>query len=214
MFGRAKSDRGAGEASEPLLQHDADEHERDDPVLFSVADDGDEASESGSDIVHTPNSGVRFQEHVDVRVYPPEWAQQSREAGEPSTRVVTLRFIHMPIITRAPYFPEFEHDPDELDDAAVAQLEHLSPPGGRDTPRRTGRREQTQPLLVGLLDASSVHRAGDIAELDFDPVERQDPADVEELARRQHAGGGLANSIANMANSILGAGALKLLNLP
>lgn len=83
MFSRAKPERGAGEASEPLLQRDeADEHE--DNVLFSVADDGEE-SESGSvgeDIARTPNTGVRFQERVDVRIYAPEWSQQSREAGE------------------------------------------------------------------------------------------------------------------------------------
>ena len=121
--------------------------------------------------------------------------------------------LQMPITARASYFTEFEHDSDELDDAAIAQLEHLSPPGGRGNGRR-GRREQTQPLLVGLLDASSVRRADDVQEMDFDPIERSDPADVEELAKLQHAGGGLANSIANMANSILGAGALKLLYLP
>ena len=88
MFSRAKPERGAGEASEPLLQRDSAEHE--DPVLFSVADDDEHESESGSasDGAHTPNTGVRFQERVDVRIYAPEWSQQSREAGEPSTRVL------------------------------------------------------------------------------------------------------------------------------
>ena len=88
MFSRAKPERGAGEASEPLLQRDSAEHEE--PVLFSVADDDEHESESGSasDGAHTPNTGVRFQERVDVRIYAPEWSQQSREAGEPSTRVL------------------------------------------------------------------------------------------------------------------------------
>lgn len=79
MFSRAKPERGVGEASEPLLQRDEADEDGDE-VLFSVANDGDE-SESGSDISHTPNTGVRFQERVDVRVYAPEWSQQSREAG-------------------------------------------------------------------------------------------------------------------------------------
>jgi sodium-coupled neutral amino acid transporter 11 len=54
-------------------------------------------------------------------------------------------------------FTEFELDSDDLDDDAVAHtnLEH----GIR---RGDSNREQSTPLLVGLLDASAVRRSLDI----------------------------------------------------
>jgi sodium-coupled neutral amino acid transporter 11 len=98
-------------------------------------------------------------------------------------------------------FIEFELDSDELDDDTVAQtnFDRGIRPGDPD-------REQSMPLLVGLLDASAVRRSLDIPMgVDCDP-EGSD-VDVEELVAKQGAGGGMLSSMANMANSILGAGA-------
>jgi solute carrier family 38 (sodium-coupled neutral amino acid transporter), member 11 len=61
------------------------------------------------------------------------------------------------------------------------------------------------PLLVGLLDASAVRRSLDIP-LSEDGVPAYSELDLDELVAKQSAGGGMLNSIANMANSILGAG--------
>jgi hypothetical protein len=61
------------------------------------------------------------------------------------------------------------------------------------------------PLLVGLLDASAVRRSLDIP-LSEDGVPAYSEFDLDELVAKQSAGGGMLNSIANMANSILGAG--------
>ena len=61
------------------------------------------------------------------------------------------------------------------------------------------------PLLVGLLDASAVTRSLDIP-MGVDGVPEYSDVDLDELAAKQGAGGGMLNSIANMANSILGAG--------
>jgi sodium-coupled neutral amino acid transporter 11 len=61
------------------------------------------------------------------------------------------------------------------------------------------------PLLVGLLDASEVRRSLDIP-MSVDGVPEYSDVDLDELAAKQSAGGGMLNSIANMANSILGAG--------
>lgn len=62
------------------------------------------------------------------------------------------------------------------------------------------------PLLVGLLDASAIRRSLDIP-MGVDGVSACDDIDLDELAAKQSSGGGILNSIANMANSILGAGA-------
>jgi len=100
---------------------------------------------------------------------------------------------------------EYDLDSDDLDDDSVPQtnLEH----GIRQS---NPNREQSMPLLVGLLDASAVRRSLDIPMgVDFAP-ECSD-VDLEELVAKQGAGGGMLNSIANMANSILGAGACPLL---
>ena len=62
------------------------------------------------------------------------------------------------------------------------------------------------PLLVGLLDASAVRRSLDIP-MGVDTTPECSDVDLDELITKQAAGGGMLNSIANMANSILGAGA-------
>jgi solute carrier family 38 (sodium-coupled neutral amino acid transporter), member 11 len=67
------------------------------------------------------------------------------------------------------------------------------------------------PLLVGLLD-SATHRAPatthgiSLGRRDDVEEDQNGHADVEALARARNSGGGLLDSIANMANSILGAG--------
>ena len=95
-------------------------------------------------------------------------------------------------------FIEFDLDSDELDDDTVAQTNF-----GHSIRSSDPNREQSMPLLVGLLDASAVRRSLDIP---MDAPECSD-VDVEELVAKQGAGGGMLSSVANMANSILGAGA-------
>jgi hypothetical protein len=98
-------------------------------------------------------------------------------------------------------FIEFELDSDELDDDTVAQTNF----GHRIRPSNSDR-EQSMPLLVGLLDASAVRRSLDIP-MGVDNTPECSDVDVEELVAKQGAGGGMLSSMANMANSILGAGA-------
>lgn len=98
-------------------------------------------------------------------------------------------------------FIEFELDSDELDDDTIAQTSF-----DRNTRSRDPNREQSMPLLVGLLDASAVRRSLDIPMGEDYPPECSD-VDLEELVAKQGGGGGMLSSVANMANSILGAGA-------
>lgn len=60
------------------------------------------------------------------------------------------------------------------------------------------------PLLVGLFDASAARRSLDAP--NGHEMSTVNQYDLEELAAKPTAGGGLVDSIANMANSILGAG--------
>jgi sodium-coupled neutral amino acid transporter 11 len=76
--------------------------------------------------------------------------------------------------------------------------------------------EQRMPLLVGLFDSSASRRSLDnpslpLRGLDSDGncvVIGDHTFDLDELAAKRTSGGGLVDSIANMANSILGAGKL------
>lgn len=105
--------------------------------------------------------------------------------------------------------PEYELDSDDLDDAAINQLQseqQRSPNARRD-------RDQAMPLLVGLLDSATARRSLDgTLQLEnrggFNDTEEE--VDLEELAQKRTAGGGLLDSVANMANSILGAGEARL----
>lgn len=98
-------------------------------------------------------------------------------------------------------------DTDDLDDADLAQLEaeQVSPRSRRDRLR-----EQSMPLLVGLLDSASARRSDDgTLQLLSPGAATQDDSeqvDLEGLAAKRLAGGGMLDSVANMANSILGAG--------
>lgn len=104
-------------------------------------------------------------------------------------------------------FIEFELDSDELDDDTVRQTNF-----DRDIRRGDHNIDQSMPLLVGLLDASAVRRSLDIP-MDVDYAPECSDVDLEELAAKQAAGGGMLSSMANMANSILGAGAYPYITL-
>ena len=67
------------------------------------------------------------------------------------------------------------------------------------------------PLLVGLLDSATARRSLDgTLQLESQGTSASgvdtDEIDLEELAAKRTAGGGMLDSVANMANSILGAG--------
>lgn len=87
---------------------------------------------------------------------------------------------------------EYELDSDEIDD----EPEITSTPRGHMSPN--------MPLIVGLLDSS--RRSFD-SPLPLNGANgRVGDLDLEAIAAKRTAGGGLFDSIANMANSILGAG--------
>ncbi|KAH9176293.1 amino acid transporter [Lactarius sanguifluus] len=96
---------------------------------------------------------------------------------------------------------EYDLDPDDIDDETAA---HSSLERGIHRPG-----EQSMPLLVGLLDASTIRRSLDIP-MGTDGVSGYADVDLDELAAKQSSGGGILNSIANMSNSILGAGIIGL----
>lgn len=104
---------------------------------------------------------------------------------------------------------EYELDTDELSREDLAQLEVTQ---SQRPPRssRARHRDQTVPLLVGLLDSASARRSVDgtlqLQHQGGDGDEDIDEVDLEALAAKRHAGGGMLDSVANMANSILGAG--------
>ncbi|KDQ53489.1 hypothetical protein JAAARDRAFT_39173 [Jaapia argillacea MUCL 33604] len=226
--------REQAEAHRPLL---------DSETIFAVDDDDDEDEVNGlheeasaldraitpppREHLHKGANGrsVRFQEDVQVMVIPPSLRSttQSREA-------------------------EFDLDEDELDDTALAQLSLPQPlsspspfppsrPSHPSRPSRSSRssrrRDHPTPLLVGLLDSSTSRltpssiplpspASGPFSTTNGIPEGQSTGTqiDLEELAAKRDGGGGLLNSIANMSNSILGAGiiglpyALRLSTLP
>ena len=69
------------------------------------------------------------------------------------------------------------------------------------------------PLLVGLQDIATARRSLDGTLRLEQRGGLDDEVDLEDLATKSTAGGGMLDSIANMANSILGAGtSYKLLS--
>ncbi|TFK44705.1 amino acid transporter [Crucibulum laeve] len=186
MFGQSRTrnlNSAEGESREPLLR--STESPSNGNTLFSVEDSDDEADNiplRSSKSTRGEHS-VRFEESVHVIAPSLRSTQSSREA-------------------------EYELDSDELDEAALRELEtaHGASRAGRD---------QSMPLLVGLYDSSASRRSLDTAL----PLHRtnvhnaiigEDTIDLEEVAAKRTAGGGLVDSIANMANSILGAGIIGL----
>ncbi|KAL5506963.1 hypothetical protein ACEPAH_6419 [Sanghuangporus vaninii] len=182
MFGTGRKphqENGDEGTRRPLL----DGEERGDPVIFSVDDDEDEEEIVGrntDDETHANKSrSVRFQEEVRVIGPPLRSTMASREA-------------------------EYDLDSDELDDDSLAHVPENPLDSGR-RPRRNG--EQTMPLLIGLVDQSTARQSIDIPLTSNGVGSAEDGyTDLEELAAKRTAGGNMLDSIANMANSILGAG--------
>ncbi|KZT70955.1 hypothetical protein DAEQUDRAFT_724705 [Daedalea quercina L-15889] len=185
-----------GSATQPLLgqSYEDDHSHHADDVIFSVVDDEDvdeSSALSSADspvVVDTPGH-VRFREDVQVIGPPMRSTFESREM-------------------------EYELDADDLDDEAVAQLDTSHPPRSQRSP--SGRsRQQSVPLLVGLLDTASARRNTADGTLRLEQngvvVEEDGPrVDLEALATKPLTGGGMLDSVANMANSILGAGIIGL----
>ncbi|KAJ7647323.1 amino acid transporter [Roridomyces roridus] len=94
---------------------------------------------------------------------------------------------------------EFEQDTDDIDEDALI---HVPP----------GRRDRSMPLIVGLFDSAASRGRVDVSVplLQNGEQPHMSDAELEELAAKRTAGGGVIDSIANMANSILGAGIIGL----
>lgn len=188
---------GDQESSQPLLGSDRGVH--DDRVLFSLDDDEEERIPSPppkDTTPRTPNGrSVRFQDDVHVIGPPLRSTIQSRETGMLQICGSTPRRTNDDV--------EFEMDSDELDDRTLAQLQAQSRPRGRSSSLGS-LDDQTMPLLVGLMDSSAARRS-----LDVPLAVNGDAASAEdglEDSMKPTAGGSMIDSIANMANSILGAG--------
>ncbi|KIP10865.1 hypothetical protein PHLGIDRAFT_184036 [Phlebiopsis gigantea 11061_1 CR5-6] len=194
MLGRTARPRGndaEASASQPLLNDSQEDlHEGSSRVIFSAGGDDEDEDDyyeaSALDPAGSPpaKSGhsVRFNEDVQVIAPPMRSMTESRET-------------------------EYELDSDDLDDAAIRQLE-----AEQDRPRSARRdRDQSMPLLVGLFDSASARRSMDGSlrleqRGELGGELRDENIDLEELAAKRTAGGGMFDSVANMANSILGAG--------
>ncbi|KAK0226084.1 amino acid transporter [Armillaria fumosa] len=89
---------------------------------------------------------------------------------------------------------EYDLDSDDLEDEVTVR----TPPGHMD---------RRMPLLVGLLDSSAQRNLDTAIPLHTSTGQTDAEAlDLEDIAAKANAGGGMVDSIANMANSILGAG--------
>ncbi|KAJ7084400.1 amino acid transporter [Mycena belliarum] len=126
---------------------------------------------------------VRFEDHVQV-------------IGPPLRSMVASRET------------EFEQDADEIEDSQDLEDAQVRVPRGY--------RDRSMPLLVGLFDSSASVSRGrlevsvPLLRINGEGFSQQPDVDLEELAAKRAAGGGLFDSIANMANSILGAGIIGL----
>ncbi|KAG8983822.1 hypothetical protein FRB90_005709, partial [Tulasnella sp. 427] len=97
---------------------------------------------------------------------------------------------------------QFELDSDVLEDGESHQ--HLRRPNHEMPSRRHA--ASPMPLLVGLADRRSMDVSLPLmADGEFRSNGDDLRVDLEELAARKNKGGGMLDSIANMANSILGA---------
>ncbi|KAG1716628.1 hypothetical protein ID866_506 [Astraeus odoratus] len=179
--------RGGDEVRQPLLNgshehligQDGDQSQ----LLFSVHDE-DGQSDGGSSTSLSRRSGpvVRFQEEVQVIGPPLRSTLQSRE-------------------------DEFELDSDNFDESSFTESGH-----DRDhsrSPRPGRRRERPIPLLGDFIDSLASRRTPEAMIPMYEPVAQESTftgeVDLEEVAAKQWAGGGMLDSVANMANSILGA---------
>jgi solute carrier family 38 (sodium-coupled neutral amino acid transporter), member 11 len=194
MLGRSKSQRNPEEASIPLLESAGF---NDDNVIFSLHDDDDDDDNFHSALDASETNGHAHRQELSSApsvALPLRSTITSRETGT---------CVHQSTATCTDRLQEFEQDTDDLDDEALGQL-HAAPaslaPGSQD-----------MPLLVGLVDASN-RRSLDTPLRRVNFEDDGPDIDLEELAAKGAAGGGLLDSIFNMANSILGAGTLGVLN--
>lgn len=95
---------------------------------------------------------------------------------------------------------EFELDTDILDEESITHLHSDVPNSGS-----SDEHDQRMPLLVGLVDQSAARRSIDIPLMSHGDASHGD-AELADLAASRTAGGSMLDSVANMANSILGAG--------
>lgn len=199
---------------QPLL---SSEERAADKVLFSVGDEDDEYEHSA---LVTP-AGATQEAYVPR---PLRSTTHSRETGQYTCFNLVI-FLYSSFII---YFGlEFELDEDDLDEYALNQLSHaregdvnnaLRPPGTLSRQNS----EQRMPLLVGLLDTANMRGPSATHGISLGRLRREEEgnhasgdgtADVEQIARQRTAGGGLLDSIFNMANSILGAGGLYCIHV-
>ena len=71
-------------------------------------------------------------------------------------------------------------------------------------PTSTRHLDQSMPLLVGLYETSASRR--NLEGTHVHELQGEGDYDLEQVAAKREAGGSILDSIANMANSILGAG--------
>lgn len=90
---------------------------------------------------------------------------------------------------------EFDLDSEDIED-------------GTYVPTVPAQDDQRMPLLIGLLDSTHIQRSQDGSMLLTSNGQSQEEIDeeLEGLLAKERNGGGMLDSIANMANSILGAG--------
>ncbi|KAF9049747.1 amino acid transporter [Panaeolus papilionaceus] len=180
MFKPSSRSNNDHEYTQPLLQSEPNSQ-----TIFNVADDDDDDDTA----LATPKTAggsrvVTFKDEVQVIAPSLRSTTSSRET-------------------------EYDLDSDELDDASLSELERSRIPSqGSD-------RDQRMPLLVGLFDSSTSRRSLDnslpMHAPGSDAIYIGDTAvTLDEIAAKRTAGGGLLDSVANMANSILGAGIIGL----
>jgi len=190
----------SSDSSQPLLRSRSPE------TVFAVDDDDYESTgvvHKNTDNQSSPHT-VRFHDTTQVIAPSLRSTLSSREIG---VCVCPVTPDFMSCIEDSQHNVEFEQDSDDLDDETLRQLEHTTPPRSR----RNG--ERSMPLLVGLVDSSASRRSfGSSTRLSSSNrhvVIGEDVPDLDEIAAKRTAGGGMFDSIANMANSILGAGKFR-----
>lgn len=182
-----------GDVRQPLLEGNGEDlvihHGDRAQLLFSAQDVEDSGDESSSSAPYSnfPRPTVRFEEEAQVIGPPLRSTMRSREA-------------------------EFELDSDDFDEST---LEESGSDRARSTsPRPRRSRQRPIPLLTGLMDPQGARRTPDTIIPMYEPAAREEsltsPVDIAEMAAKQHAGGNMFDSVANMANSILGAGIIGL----
>lgn len=199
MLGRATGRKTAAEDYQPLLDHPPE----DDRVVFSA-----DAEDDGDDEAYIPN--YRDDTHDNATVNAPQGrgdGERFVRSGPPLRSTVQSREARKQLLTIPPAQAlarrhssssnahsarvEFDLDDDVLEDGDLLPRESF-----RHSLRRDGS-ASPMPLIVGLAESMHQRRAS---------LDGADGIDLEELAQRKDKGGGMLDSIANMANSILGAG--------